>query len=183
MKIRGDGVQKLNELFQTYSALISGISALVVACFTVVLALVTSRQANLTGKVADAALLQATIMKAVEDPRPIIGDIKLVEYSDPSSSDAITPDRVHPGPIPQFCRVLPHISNTGRTSAQITRFNVSWVISPTLPPTPTYKDFVQSNFLLGQGGGIWLRLDPVGDMMRPLAYSSPEAVQTTGTVA
>jgi hypothetical protein len=157
-------VEKVTEFFQTYSAVISGLSAVVVACSTAVLAFVTSRQAKLTGKIADAALLQATIMKAVEDPRPIVSDIKLVEYSDPSSSDAITPDRVQPGPIPQFCRVLPHIQNTGRTPAQITRSSVSWMVSPTLPPMPTYNHFAQSSLLLGQGAGIWLRLDPVGDM-------------------
>jgi hypothetical protein len=159
----GTGVENVTAFFQDYSSVISGMSALVVGCFTVVLALVTSRQAKLTGKVADAALLQATIMKAVEDARPIISDIKLVEYTDLASSDAIA-DRVLPGPIPQFCRVLPHIQNTGRTSARITRFSISWLVSDTLPAVPIYEGFVQLGLLLGQGASTWFRVDPLGDM-------------------
>jgi hypothetical protein len=38
------------------------------------------------------------------------------------------------------------------------------MVSPTLPPMPTYEHTVGSSLLLGKEAGIWIRLDPIGDI-------------------
>src|SRR6266851_2615060 len=138
-------------VFENFPTIVTTVSTVFIAIFTVVLALATKRQ----GK----------IMRAVEGPFPIIGEVKLVEYSDPSSEAAIA-DRVLPGPLPKFCRVLPAISNLGRTPARFTRFCIEWVISPTLPDEPLYNSSHCKDWSLNfpPVGSIWLRIDPIGDI-------------------
>lgn len=96
-------------VFENLPTIVTTVSTMVIAVFTTVLALATKRQ----GK----------IMRTVEGPVPIVGEIKLVECTDSSSQTAIN-DRVLPGPLPKFCRVLPAICNLGRTPARFTRFCV-----------------------------------------------------------
>jgi len=108
------------------------------------------------------ALLQATSGHPIDASNPSISNIKLVEYSDPSSPPL--GDSVPPGTIPKFCRVLPFIENFGRTSVRIARVSMNWIVSAALPPTPTYKAIEILSFQLGPDMGIWFRVDPIGDI-------------------
>jgi hypothetical protein len=135
-------------IFENLPTILTTVSTAVIALFTAVLAVATKRQ--------------AAILRAIEAPFPILSEIKLVEYSDASSQSAVA-DRVLPGPIPQFCRVLPAMHNLGRTPARFTRWCIECAISPTLPDTPSYNRHTNWNFFLPPTGGTWLRLDPIGE--------------------
>jgi len=136
-------------IFENLPTILTTLSTAVIALFTAVLALATKRQ--------------AAILKAIEAPVPILSEIKLVEYVDPLSQSAVA-DRVLPGPIPQFCRVLPAVVNLGRTPAQFTRWCIEWVVSPMLPDAPICHRLTNWNFFLPPTGATWLRIDPIGDI-------------------
>ena len=74
---------------------------------------------------------QNKLIYIFEMPIPSVVGIKLVAYVDELSPMTL-PDPVPPGPIPDFCRVLIGIHNSGRTPMRITKFSIEWMIAPTL---------------------------------------------------
>jgi hypothetical protein len=136
-------------LFENLPTILTAVSTAIIAVFTVVLACV--------------GRLQTKITRVVEAPIPTISSIKLVAYSDSSGPSVVDP--VPPGPIPQFCRVLPQINNLGRTPLNVTRFCITWVVSPDLPETPSYDKIIfDLKLRLGPNQSTWLRTDPKGDI-------------------
>jgi hypothetical protein len=116
-------------LFENFPNILTAVSTAVIAAFTVVLAWVGRRQAGL--------------IIAIEGPAPVIDAIKLVDYTDIDGPAVVDP--VPPGPIPQFCRVLPEIYNLGRTPAHVTQFSLQWAVSQDLPEAPRYDNIKPTN--------------------------------------
>jgi hypothetical protein len=130
------------------AAIVTAVATIVVAWFTVVL--------SRTGR------LQTRLTTIVEAPIPAIAAMKLVAYADAAGPSTIDP--VPPGLIPVFCRVLPQIHNLGRTPVAITTASIKWVVQEALPPHPNYNPSIPLQLRLPPNTGIWLRLDPGGDL-------------------
>jgi hypothetical protein len=122
--------------------------------------LVLVRQQSIVS--SDITALLQNSGQPVDALKPSISNIKLVEYTDPSGPPL--GDSVPPGAIPKFCRVLPYIENFGHTSVRIARVSMNWMVSAVLPPIPIYKAIENLSFLLGPNMGIWVRVDPIGDI-------------------
>jgi hypothetical protein len=146
------------------ATVVSALATVVIAWFTVVLTRVGDRQAR--------------IMTAVEGPAPVISSIKLVEYTNVTGPSVTDP--VPPGPIPQFCRVLPEIYNLGRTPANVTQFSLQWAVSEDLPDIPRYTNIKNVNLRIERSTRLWIRIDPDGDI--PLTDAERQLIQLQRSV-
>jgi hypothetical protein len=106
---------------------------------------------------------QAGAMVTVESPVPELSDIKLVQYQNWNSPQTVPDifgmeiDRIPPGPIPDFCRVLVYIKNFGRSSMHITSFCMEKRVYSNLPEIPDYKNTDNSwQPWLAPYDGLWL---------------------------
>ena len=147
-------------LFEDFPNILTAVSTAVIAAFTVVLAWVGRRQAGL--------------IIAIEGPAPVIDAIKLVDYTDIDGPAVVDP--VPPGPIPQFCRVLPEIYNLGRTPAHVTQFSLQWAVSQDLPEAPRYDNIKPTNLRIERTTRLWIRFDADGNM--PLTDSERQLIQS-----
>ena len=110
---------------------------------------------------------QNKLIYILEMPIPSVVGIKLVAYVDESSPMTL-PDPVPPGPIPDFCRVLIGIHNSGRTPMRITKFSIEWMIAPTLQQESKCTHFEEWNSLILPNQGSWVMATTMGDI-RPTA--------------
>jgi len=117
-------------------------------------------------------------MIAVEGPAPVISSIKLVEYTN-ATGPSVT-DPVPPGPIPQFCRVIPEIYNLGRTPANIAQFSLQWAVSEDVPNAPRYNNMKDVSLRLERSTRLWIRIDPEGDI--PLTNAERQLIQLQRSV-
>ena len=109
-----------------------------VALFTLFLFVAAAAQVLVLIRQLRYLAKQAKAMVTVESPIPEIADIKLVEYKNWDSPHALG-DRIAPGPIPDFCRLLVHIKNFGRSSMHITSFCIEKGVY-SIPTAPDYKN-------------------------------------------
>jgi hypothetical protein len=80
--------------------------------------------------------LRATV--TIESPIAVIPEMKIVPYSGWGERDGLV-DRLAPGPIPDFCRVLISVINLGKSSMQITSFCIEREVLAELPLAPNYR--------------------------------------------
>ncbi len=105
---------------------------------------------------------QVKLTRQLEAPIAVVPQIKLVEYAN-ANSPALG-DRVPPGPIPNFCRALVSIQNSGRSPLRIINFCIEWQVSANIPTQPQYRHFEQWDSLIGPNQGSWAMATTMGDI-------------------
>jgi hypothetical protein len=121
-----DFIWKIISFLQTYSGAVSAVATVFIATFTIVLALVTNRQAKLTKIVADAAMLSAEAAIGVELPRLFVSNIRYASgytYLQPPVHDSV--------------EIM--IANYGRTPAFLYWESAEYRVVPSLAPEPDYS--------------------------------------------
>jgi hypothetical protein len=116
-----------------------------------------------TATAANAALRQANAMVALESPIPVIAEIKLVPYADRHVIDPLL-DRLPPGDIADFCRVLVRFMNIGRSPLKLADFSIEWLVAPSLPTNPVYNNVQRWALWLTEKSDQWLRSDPYSEI-------------------
>lgn len=133
-----------------------------VAIFTLGLVFVGYFQVKATRAQVVTSGLQYRATLALEAPNLFIPAIKLVEYANETTTVAVS-DPVLKG-MPNFCRILVLLTNSGRSNANITQGCLEWIVAPTLPPKPVYQHILQWHAILRRDEQIWGRFDPLGDV-------------------
>jgi hypothetical protein len=134
-----------------------------IAFFTCMLTLATFGLACVGYLQVKISRLQYRATAALEVPLLVVSAIKLVEYANQTATTPIT-DPIQNGMIPNFCRVLPLVINSGRTSARMRHVCLEWVVAANLPGYPNYQHVQVWDASLDQNDQKWLRIDPLGDI-------------------
>ena len=112
---------------------------------------------KIADKSATTAEKSTAISFAIENPLPLIGAFKLVQYDQIPGETSIV-DPVPGGFIPPNCRMLFLVENKGRAVLRMPELCVEKFIGASLPSSPTYRSGIPWGLYL-EKGPIWIRFN------------------------